>query len=188
MARHLELDEQIVVALRRIAQAIDSHSRLLWKRHGLTAPQIGVLRELMAQGEMTPSQLSDALYLSQATMAGILARLEGKKYIRRQRDIKDRRSFLIRLTAAGSAAIQRAPPLLRDHFRSELRKLTQWEQTEMLAKLQRVAEMMQAPDVDELPFLFTEHMNGVARLPRRRAAARAATASGRIRSRTKSSG
>src|SRR5206468_3246192 len=132
MVHRLELDEQIVLALRRIAQAIDTHSRMLWQRHGLSAPQIGVLRELTARDEMTPGQLADALHLSQATMAGILTRLERKKYIRRQRDVKDRRSFLIRPTAAGKAAVKRAPPLLRDHFRSELAKLPEWQQNEVL--------------------------------------------------------
>lgn len=177
MARHLELDEQIVSALRRIAQAVDTHSRMLWQRYGLTAPQIGVLREL-AQREMTPGQLADALHLSQPTMAGILARLEGKKYIRRQRDLQDRRSFLIQLTATGKATVRRAPPLLRDHFRSELAKLPQWQQTDVLTNLQHVADMMQAPDVDGSPFLFTEHADGVTQsvTMRRRRSRRAAEA------------
>jgi DNA-binding MarR family transcriptional regulator len=160
MPYDLGLDERIVLALRRIAQAIDLYSRMLLQRHGLTAPQIAVLRELLQHGQMTPGELSEALHLSQPTMAGVLGRLEHKQLLCRERDPHDRRSFLIRLTPAGVTAAEKAPPLLRDRFRSELARLPQSQQTDMLATLQRVGEMLQAPAMDETPFLFTGGQNG----------------------------
>ena len=44
-SRMLSLEDQIVVALRRISQAIDVWSRCLWQDYGLTSPQLATLRQ-----------------------------------------------------------------------------------------------------------------------------------------------
>jgi hypothetical protein len=51
--------------------------------------------------------------------------------------------------------LDRAPSLLQDPFRLELRKLEEWEQTQMLALLQRIAGMMEAEAVDASVALMT---------------------------------
>jgi DNA-binding MarR family transcriptional regulator len=149
-------EDQIVAALRQIAQAIDTRSRQLLAECGLSSPQIGTLRELARSGGCSPSELADALHLSPQTMAGILQRLEQRGLVGRERDQNDKRSFVVRLTAEGQKAEASAPPLLRDEFTVQLAKLPAWEQSQMLATLQRIAHMMHAEDQEAIPFLHTE--------------------------------
>jgi DNA-binding MarR family transcriptional regulator len=151
--------DQIIAALRQIAQAIDTYSRQLLTEHGLSSPQIGTLRVLARQGRSTPTELAEALHLSPQTMAGILQRLEQRGLIQRQRHAGDRRSFVVQMTPEGQKAEAKAPPLLRDEFTSQLEKLPVWEQSMMLATLQRIAQMMHADNESE-PVPFFQTSNG----------------------------
>ena len=148
--------DQIIAALRQIAQAIDTYSRQLLTEHGLSSPQIGTLRVLARGGNSTPTELAEALHLSPQTMAGILQRLEQRGLIARERDAADRRSFVVRLSEEGKKAEAKAPPLLRDEFTTQLQKLPAWEQSMMLATLQRIAQMMHAEEFEPVPFFQTE--------------------------------
>ncbi len=148
--------DQIIAALRQIAQAIDTYSRQLLTEHGLSSPQIGTLRVLARLGRSTPTDLAEALHLSPQTMAGILQRLEQRGLVERERDTADRRSFLVRMTQTGQKAEAKAPPLLRDEFTKQLESLPAWEQSMMLATLQRIAQMMHAEDFEPVPFFQTE--------------------------------
>jgi DNA-binding MarR family transcriptional regulator len=151
------IDEGIVVALRRISQAIDTHSRFLWQEHGITAPQLGALRLLQRRGPMTPGDLAGALHVSPATMVGITQRLQQKGLITRERQTTDRRSVSLSISERGVEVARQAPSLLRDRFRKELNELKEWERTQILAVLQRVADMIGVPDtVEEQPFLYHE--------------------------------
>ena len=51
MLRENRPSRQVLVALRRIMQAVDSHSRRLMQRTGLSVPQILVLQALESGGE-----------------------------------------------------------------------------------------------------------------------------------------
>lgn len=150
----LALEDQIVVALRRISQAIDVWSRQLWQDYGLTSPQLATLREIMAGKNNTPGTLATALHLSQPTITGILGRLERRGLIRRERSSTDRRSILAIVTEEGRDLAASAPPLLRDRFRHELAELSSHGQKEILDVLDRVATMMQAPEVLDGPYFF----------------------------------
>ena len=57
------------------------------------------------------------------------------------------------MTDEGLTILQTAPSLLQDRFRRELLKLQEWEQTQMLATLQRIASMMDAEEIDAAPVL-----------------------------------
>ena len=139
MSETLSIENQVIVALRRISRAIDLHSRALVQQHGLTAPQLAALR---AVGELQP-----------VSVTGIFNRLEGRALVRRSRNGEDRRSVLVELTEAGAELLESAPSLLQDRFRSELTRLQQWEQTQLLASLQRIAAMMDAEGIQAAPVL-----------------------------------
>ncbi|HEY5719889.1 MAG TPA: MarR family transcriptional regulator, partial [Gammaproteobacteria bacterium] len=70
----IDVGEAVVVALRRIIRAVDLHSKRLLQSHGLTGPQLLLLRELAAAGHCTVGQLAGRLRLGQATVTAILAR------------------------------------------------------------------------------------------------------------------
>jgi DNA-binding MarR family transcriptional regulator len=152
----LTLEDRIVVALRRISQAIDVWSRHMLQNYGLTSPQLATLREIQAGKNVSTGTLATALHLSQPTVTGILTRLEQRGLIARERSEDDRRSVLATVTEEGQALVAKSPTLLRDSFCQELAKLSTEEQQQILSTLQRVAEMMHAPEVGEVPFLFNE--------------------------------
>jgi DNA-binding MarR family transcriptional regulator len=141
-------EDQILAAMRRITRAVELHSRRLVDEIGLTGPQLAVLREAARLGPLTIGELAKTLYLSQPTVTGILDRLERRTLVERRRAENDRRAVHVNATAAGRELLDRAPSLLQDPFRRELRKMEEWEQTQMLALLQRIAGMMEADAVD----------------------------------------
>jgi hypothetical protein len=62
---------------------------------------------------------------------------------------------LIELTAAGEQLAREAPSLLQEHFHRELSRLEEWEQTMILATLQRIASMMDAQHIEVPPVLIS---------------------------------
>jgi hypothetical protein len=60
---------------------------------------------------------------------------------------------LVRATPEASQTLKRAPPLLQDAFAARFGKLADWEQTLLLASLQRIAALMDAERLDAAPVL-----------------------------------
>ncbi|MCC7410950.1 MAG: MarR family transcriptional regulator [Gammaproteobacteria bacterium] len=156
------VSEQILITLRRIMRAVDRHSRALVRRHGLTAPQAIVLRAVTANGSVSIGALARAVNLSQATVTDIVARLEARRIVERRRDESDKRRVLVSPTPAGRELLAGAVPLLQERFVAELHRLEDWEQTWLLASLQRIAAMMNADAVDAAPLLSSEPIDAPA--------------------------
>jgi len=148
MSGALPLEAQIIVALRRITRAIDLHSRLLLQKNGLTIPQLAALQAVQRLQPITVGALARNIHLGTATVTGILGRLEDRGLVSRTRGDSDRRSVVIELTEQGAKLVAEAPSLLQDRFRRELGKLQEWEQTMILATLQRIASMMDAESIE----------------------------------------
>lgn len=149
------IEDHIVAALRRIVRAIDLQSRRMVEACGLTGPQLVVLREVGRLSGASISALARSVSLSQPTVSGILERLEKRALVRRHRSPQDRRSVFVSLTPEGARTLREAPPLLQDRFRRDLARLEEWERTQMLAILQRLAGMMDAESLDAAPMLET---------------------------------
>ena len=110
---------------------------------------------------MSPSALAKAVSLSQATITTILDRLVKQGLVRRDRSDTDKRVVLACLTDAGLETAQAAPELLQAGFLREFRKLQDWERAMLIASLQRIAEMMDAEDLDASPILQTGELEPV---------------------------
>ncbi len=138
--------DEMLAALRRIRRSLDLHSQYLADHHGLTGPQLVVLRELSRLGETTAGQLARTVNLSQATLTGILSRLERKGLARRRPDSTDRRRVLVRVTRAARRCLLAPPPLLQKSFLEQFNRLQDWEQELILSSLQRVVAMMESAE------------------------------------------
>ena len=68
---------------------------------------------------------------------------------------KDKRVVLAQLTDKGREAGDNSPELLQAGFMRSFRTLQPWEQNMLIASLQRIAELMDAEDLDASPFLDT---------------------------------
>ncbi len=153
MEYSLTIEDEIVAAVRRIVRAIDLHSSRLVREVGLTWPQLATLRAVDRLGPCSISALARGIHLGQATLTGILQRLERAGYVTRSPDEADRRSVRISVTDGGREILGRAPSMLQDRFRSEIAKLRDWERLQLLASLKRIAEMMDVEALDASPFL-----------------------------------
>ncbi len=159
MGTSLSIENQIVAAIRRIMRAVDLHSRHLAEEHGLTGPQLATLQAAARLGEASTGALARAVHLSGPTVTGILDRLARRELIERTRSGQDRRSVTVTLTRSGAEVLAAAPSLLQDRFRRELVRLEEWEQTMILAMLQRIAAMMDAESLDASPVLVPGPLN-----------------------------
>lgn len=145
--------EKVLVALRRVIRATDLHSKHLAKTTGLTAPQILLLQTIRNNDEVTIGELASEISLSQATVTTILDRLERKALIYRERSKEDKRKVHAYLTETGTDILKSAPMPLQDQFARQFNDLQQWEQTMIIAALQRIAYMMDAQHIDASPVL-----------------------------------
>ena len=120
--------KKIILALRKIMQHMDNHSRRLNKCYGLTVPQIICLYEIYEKGVMTLSLLSKNVHLSMSTLVGVIDRLEEKGFVQRIRDIKDRRVIFINITDKGTEFVCSSPYLLHNRLNDNLQNLSDIEQ------------------------------------------------------------
>lgn len=151
-------EDQVLVALRRIIRSIDIHSRRLVKHYGLTGPQLVVLQEIAKHKEITPGRLARAVSLSQATISGILERLQKRGLILRRRSETDRRRIWVRPTREAMHMLETGPPVMQLSFVEAFKALQKWEQTMILSSLQRLVSLINADTLYADPLIET---NGI---------------------------
>jgi DNA-binding MarR family transcriptional regulator len=147
--------DEVLIAIRRVIQSIDLHSKHLVKQFGLTGPQLIILREISQTDQITASDISKAISLSQATVTGVLDRLEKRGYIVRKRSNQDRRRTLVEITESGNHILETAPPLMQESFIKQFVELQSWEQHMILGSLHRLVSMMDAKQIVAAPLLTT---------------------------------
>ncbi len=153
--RPLSISDQVLISLRQIIRSIDLHSKRLVKLFGLTGPQLVILQEVSRTDLTTASELARASSLSQATVTGILDRLESRGLVSRQRSQSDRRRVHVTITTSGENLLDGAPPLMQESFTEQFDRLQEWEQHMILSSLKRVVALTNARQIDAAPFLTT---------------------------------
>lgn len=148
-----EILDDVLVALRRIVRSIDLHSKKLVQSHHLTIPQVVLLREIQRHTRLPLGDLAKLASLSNATVTGIIDRLESRNLVQRVRGKKDRRQIFVEITEEGSQAVQSMPPLLQENFVRQVQELQKWEQAQILSSLERIASIMNADKIEAEPIL-----------------------------------
>ena len=150
------VSQMVLLSLRQIIRAMDLRSRQLEKSVGLTVPQLIVLKEVAEAEELPIGLIAKHVSLSQATVTTIVDRLEQRGAITRHRAESDRRKVYVRLTTIGRELIEKSPTILQEEFLNAFEGLEMWEQSQILATLQRVAAMMNAEKIPAQPLLTVE--------------------------------
>lgn len=145
--------QEVLISLRRIIRATDLQSKRVMKHSGLTIPQVMILRAIDTLGDVTVKRISQDVSLSQATVTTVLNRLESRGFIEKVRSTVDRRIVNARLTEKGLETLESAPSLLHEEFIDKFEGLEDWEKTQILSSLQRIAVMMDAESIDAAPLL-----------------------------------
>lgn len=150
----MEKQEQLLVSLRRVIRAISIHSRQLNKESGLTGPQLLVMRKIDQLEAPLAKQIAQEITLSAATVTTILDRLENRNLIIRTRSQTDKRKVHLSLSEAGNMVLSSSPQPLQEHFIKRYKHLEEWEQSQLLSAVERIASMMNATELDAAPVLL----------------------------------
>lgn len=155
----MEKHEELLTSIRKVIRAIDLHSKQLNKSSGLTGPQLLIMKEIARVKGVTASQIAKQINLSAATVTNILDRLENKGLIKRIRSSEDKRRVSLFLSDEGRNSLIDAPQPLQEHFIQNFCGLADWEQSLLLSSMQRIANMMDATELDAAPVLEIDPMH-----------------------------
>lgn len=145
--------EEVLISIRRIIRAADIHSKKLLRASGLTAPQLLILQVINDLEKVSIGKVAKEVGLTQATVTSIADRLEKRGLITREKSTEDKRKVFVSLTQKGYEVTLKAPTPLQDHFTEQFNLLEPWEQSFVIAALQKVEKMMGAQDIDASPVL-----------------------------------
>jgi DNA-binding MarR family transcriptional regulator len=148
-----DMSSLVIMELRKIIRAIDRNSKSLIRRVGLTMPQLVILQYICSQTEVSVGVIAKNNHLSDATVTGILERLERRGFIVKRKSDSDRRRVLIKSTEMGKDVIQKAPPAMQEGFVANFSELPGWNQAMIFSALQQLAEIMNASSMPTAPFL-----------------------------------
>ena len=148
-----DLSNLTLRALRRILRATEIGSRKLATSTGLTPSQLLVLREIDGRDHATPSAIAAALKFSQATITSVVDRLVASGLVTRERSDRDKRQFILNVTANGRKALACAPDMLQSQFTEHFSALATWEQAMILTSLEKLSLILGAQDMDVAPLL-----------------------------------
>jgi DNA-binding MarR family transcriptional regulator len=117
---------------------------LIHKKFGIHGRQLAVLRYLVSEGARSVRQISEYLYVSDATTSPLLERMERDGYVTRRRCKEDNRKLLVEATDLGRDIAARAPKGVTGLLRDNLPELSIEELETIdwaLAKLSEVSEI-----------------------------------------------
>jgi DNA-binding MarR family transcriptional regulator len=149
----MENNQKALVLMRQIIRSTDMQDKEISRRTGLTLPQLMVMQTLRDNVRLTSGELAKEMTLTQATVTSILDRLEKKSLIARERGIEDRRKVWVSLTSDGAELMKGAPTTQQDIFVRHFDDMHNWEQSTIVASLERIAFMLNAQHLDAAPLL-----------------------------------
>lgn len=110
---------------------------------------------------MNAGELARGVSLSQATITGILDRLEKESLVKRRRSSVDRRCVLVELTVKGRELAATVPTPLHERFSDRLTRLKEGDQLRIQEALDDVVHMLEARELDAAPVLAADSNLGV---------------------------
>ena len=98
------------VKLMRAADSVTSRVHKHLASAGLTVSQFGVLEAINNHGPLSQRDLGQKILRSSGNITMVIDNLEKRRLVRRERDLSDRRIFIINLTGAGRKLIRKIIP------------------------------------------------------------------------------
>lgn len=131
-----------LTAMRKILRRTERNSKQLMRETGLTPSQLIFMQMLDGVEEKTAGYVAARMGITQATTTALLQKLEARGMIQKRRGEKDKRQVLLSLTEAGRKVLDIAPEGVHAQFHQQFSALQDWEQTMLIASLERVAAML----------------------------------------------
>ncbi len=153
-----------LIALRRILRATELYARDLAHAVGLTPAQLRVLQIVDEKDSVTPKTLATQMGVSQATVSALVDKLVARGLVERLPSNEDRRQTNVTVTKDGRERLEDAPDALQQRYVRAFMKMADWEQAQLVATLERVADMLDARGLDASPVLTTGEIRAGKRL------------------------
>jgi DNA-binding MarR family transcriptional regulator len=119
--------------------ALQGHADVLLKPYDLTLEQFHPLKiTLLEGGAVGQRDLCGLAGKTPANMTRILDRLAAKGFLERQPDPKDRRAFIIRLTASGEKLVNEAADLFASYLDKIMRDISAQDEKICREVLERI--------------------------------------------------
>ena len=104
----MEKAPRIRLVLWKAAKAIEKVDRASIADTGLQLGEFTIMEALLHKGPLPVNTIGEKVLLTSGSMTAAVNRLEKKGFVRRVRDLTDRRVFLVHLTDAGRETIETA--------------------------------------------------------------------------------
>lgn len=160
MTTDTDIAHEVLRTIRQIVRKVSEHSKAMYREVGLTVPQLMCLKAIGDleddSDEVTVVMVAKQLDLSPATVSRIIDRLTRANLVVRERRARDRRKVCLSLTASGLERFQTLPVPLQELFVRRLGDLPSEERSALLQSLRRIAELMEATEIDAAPMLTPE--------------------------------
>jgi DNA-binding MarR family transcriptional regulator len=114
------MGERYLRSVRLLAECLQGFERYTGefvRAHGLTQAQFDIIATLGNTDGMSYKELGERTLITKGTLTGVIERLEQKGLVERSRSSDDKRSFFVRLTAAGEARFREVFPQVVEHGR-----------------------------------------------------------------------
>lgn len=115
-SEQLRLDNQVCFTLYACSREVTKIYRPFLEEMGLTYTQYITMLALWEEDDVSVKVLGERLYLDSGTLTPLLKKLETAGYVLRERDSRDERSVLVRLTEQGRALQKQAETLPQELF------------------------------------------------------------------------
>ncbi|HAA85243.1 MAG TPA: MarR family transcriptional regulator [Kosmotogaceae bacterium] len=102
----LQIAENVEHILRAISTRVRREGRKVLRDFPITPAQFDVLQILYFRGEKRMSDISDVLGITKSTTTGLVRRLMDGDFIRKHRSVKDKRSYMIKLSPSGEVLVE----------------------------------------------------------------------------------
>lgn len=143
--------DAILMSIRRIARAVDRHSKQLVRISGLSVPHLLVMHAVRRRGSAPTGLIAKEVCQSQGSVTAIIDRLESQGFLQRDRSTADRRIVHVSLTATGQQKLDESPKLIQPDFICAFLRLDSWEQQMIVSTLDRIARMLNADESGPVP-------------------------------------
>ena len=131
-------EEEVLLNLMRTADCLQRMLQRRIRAWGITSTQYNVLRILRGsqpQG-LTCSAIGDRLITAEPDITRLLARLKALKFVRQQRDRRDRRVVWTQITPAGLALLEETDPVVQTFPKELLGHLQESQLTDLIQLLE----------------------------------------------------
>lgn len=125
---------------RELLDVMENCGRFLHFRRGGRWGQARIIRLIAEKGEMSQKELQDILKIQSGSLSEIIMKIEGKGYITKERDSKDKRCLILKITDSGREFLEQRNLVKAREEETMFDVLSEEEQESLREMLSRLLE------------------------------------------------